>query len=122
MVAKLRDRLRRTREALTDRNKKSGIQDYYDLCCGSEYLGLVELGKILDNDMLLYVSMDGAQLYRDKESNAWFRISGVIDFPPEFRHSRETVLPLFVIGGPNHPKHSSCSMPEKWFSPLRFFY
>ena len=32
MVAKLRDHLRRTREALTDRNKKSGIQDYYDLC------------------------------------------------------------------------------------------
>jgi hypothetical protein len=105
MVAKLRDRLRRTREALTDRNKKSGIQDYYDLCCGSEYLDLVESGKILDNDMLLYVSMDGAQLYRDKESNAWFGISGVIDFPPEIRHSRETVLPLFVIGGPNHPKH-----------------
>ena len=56
--------------------------------------------------MLLYISMDGAQLYRDKESNAWFRISGLFDFPPEIRHSRETVLPLFVIGGPNPPKHS----------------
>ena len=104
-VAKLRDRLQRTREALTDRNKERGIRDYYDICCGSEYLNLVESGKILDNDMLLYISMDGAQLYRDKESDAWFGISGIIDFPPETRHSREAVLPLFVIGGPNPPKN-----------------
>src|SRR5215471_7727863 len=55
--------------------------------------------------MLLCISMDGAQLYRDKASDAWFGIAGVIDFSPEIRHKRELVFPLFTIGGPNPPKH-----------------
>jgi len=104
-VAKLRDRLRRTHKALAQRKTERGIQDYYNICCRSEYLDLVESGNILDNDMLLYVSMDGAQLYRDKGSDTWFGIASLIDFSPEIRHSREMVLPLFVIGGPNAPKN-----------------
>jgi len=104
-VAKLRDRLQRTCNALTHRHTGKGIQDYDDICCGSEYLDLVESGKIRDNDMLLTMSMDGAQLYRDKESDTWFGILSIIDFSPEIRHSKDLVIPLFVIGGPNPPKH-----------------
>jgi hypothetical protein len=103
-VTKLRDRLQRTSEALTQRKTEKGIQQYNDICCGSEYLDLVESGKILENDMVLYVSMDGAQLYRDKESDTWFGIAGIIDLPPGIRHSKEHVIPLFTIGGPNPPK------------------
>jgi hypothetical protein len=55
--------------------------------------------------MLLVLSMDGAQLYRNKASDAWFGIATLIDFAPEIRHAREMVLPTFVIGGPNPPKH-----------------
>ncbi|KAI0280725.1 hypothetical protein BC826DRAFT_924214, partial [Russula brevipes] len=62
-VAKLRDRLRRTQVALAQSDSLHGIQDYYDLCCGSEYLEHVRSGDISDNDMLLVLSMDGAQLY-----------------------------------------------------------
>ena len=109
-VAKIRDRLRRTRDALTQRNTEKGILDYNDICCGSEYLGHVESGKIRDNDMLLSMSMDGAQLYRDKESDAWFGISILLDFSPEIRHSKELVMPLFVIGGPNPPKNYDSSL------------
>ena len=104
-VAKLQDCLRRTRDALTHRYTEKGIQDYNNVCCGSEYLDLVESGKIRDNDMLTNMSMDGAQLYRDKESDAWFGISSLLDFSPEIRHSKELVMPLFVIGGPNPPKN-----------------
>jgi hypothetical protein len=104
-VAKLRYRLKRTAQVLAERGGLGGLQDYDDICCGSEYLDLVQSGKISDNDMLLNISMDGAQLYRDKESDTWFGIASLIDFPPEVRHSREMVLPLFVIGGPNPPKH-----------------
>jgi hypothetical protein len=53
--------------------------------------------------MLLNMSMDGAQLYRDKESDAWFGISSLLDFSPEIQHSKEMVIPLFVIGRPNPP-------------------
>jgi len=41
--------------------------------------------------------MDGVQLYRDKDLDTWFGIVNLIDFPPEY--------PLFIIGGPNPPKH-----------------
>ena len=104
-VAKLRDRVRRTKIFLAQRNTDGGVQDYYDICSGSEYLDRVESGQISDNDMLLILSMDGAQLYRNKESDTWFGIATLIDFAPEIRHAREMVLPTFVIGGPNPPKH-----------------
>jgi hypothetical protein len=32
-------------------------------------------------------------------------IATLIDFAPEIRHAKEMVLPTFVIGGPNAPKH-----------------
>ena len=103
-VAKLQDRLQRTTDLLAQHKADGGIQDYYDICCGSEYLDLVESGQITANDMVLVLSMDGAQLYRNKESDTWFGITTLIDFPPEIYHAREMVLPTFVIGGPNAPK------------------
>ena len=55
--------------------------------------------------MLLALSMDGTQLYQNKESDTWFGVATVIDFAPEIRHAKEMVLPLFVIGGPNAPRN-----------------
>jgi len=104
-VSRLRDRLRRTAVLLAQRNTGGGIQDYDDVCCGSDYLDLVKSGQITDNDMLLALSMDGAQLYRNKESDTWFGIATLIDYAPEIRHAKEMVLPMFVIGGPNAPKN-----------------
>lgn len=49
--------------------------------------------------------MDSAQLYRNKESDTWFGIATLINFAPEIRHTKEMVLPAFIIGGPNAPKH-----------------
>ena len=82
-----------------------GVQDYDNICCGSEYLDCVESGQISDNNMLLILSMDGAQLYQNKESGTWFGIATLIDFAPKICHVREMVLPTFVIKGPNAPKH-----------------
>ena len=86
-------------------NTDGGIQDYDNICCGSEYLDLVKSGQISDNDMVLVLSMDGAQLYRNKESDTWFGIATLIDITPEIHHAKEMVLPAFVIGGPNAPKN-----------------
>lgn len=104
-VDKLRDRLRRTACALNQRESPGGILDYEDICCGSEYLDHVESGNILDDDMVLMISMDGAQLYRDKKSDTWFGIATMVDYNPAVRHLKESVLPLFAIGGPNPPKN-----------------
>ena len=54
--------------------------------------------------MVLVLSMDGAQLYWNKESDTWFGIATLIDFPPEICHAREMVLLTFVIRGPNASK------------------
>jgi hypothetical protein len=111
-VAKLRDRLQRTACALAQRDSPDGILDYDDLCCGSEYLDHVESGKILDDDMVLVLSMDGAQLYRDKGSDTLFAIGMLADYAPEIRHQKDKVMPLFTIGGPNSPKNY-----DSFFSP-----
>lgn len=52
---------------LVQRNTNSGILNYNDICYGSEYLDLVESGQISDNNMLLVLFMDGAQLYQNKK-------------------------------------------------------
>jgi hypothetical protein len=83
----------------------NGVHDYNDVCCGSEYLNHVESGQISDSDMLIVLSMDGAQLYCNKVSDTWFGVATLIDLDPEIRHTKEMVLPAFVIGGPNAPKH-----------------
>jgi len=62
-VAKLQDCLWCTAVLLAQRDTSGGIQDYDNVCCGSEYPDLVKSGQIADNDMLLALSMDGAQLY-----------------------------------------------------------
>lgn len=66
---------------------------------------LVESGQISDNNMLLILSMDGTQFYRNKELDTWFGIATLIDFAPEIHHTKEMVLPTFVIGSPNAPQH-----------------
>jgi len=55
--------------------------------------------------MLLVLSMDGAQLYQDKDSDAWFGVAMLVDYAPEIWHLKENVFPLFVISGPNPPKN-----------------
>ncbi|KAL0567757.1 hypothetical protein V5O48_014238 [Marasmius crinis-equi] len=104
-VALLRHRTERTEKILEQRHSFEGIPVYDDVLCGDEYLDLVESGAIGKDDMFLAISMDGAQIYRDKQSDAWFAIAIVLDFPPELRHSKLALLPLFVIGGPNAPKN-----------------
>ena len=104
-VAKLWDCLWHTTVLLAQHNTDGGIQDYNNICCGAEYLDLVESGQICDNNMLLVLSMDSAQLYQDKKSDTWFGIATLIDFAPDICHAREMVLPLFIIGGPNAPKN-----------------
>ncbi|KAG7098203.1 hypothetical protein E1B28_000171 [Marasmius oreades] len=102
-VAKIRERLARTETLLAER-ASGGVKLFDDIYCGSEYLDLVASGQLKEDDMLIAISMDGAQLYRDKDSDTWFGIATILNFPGEIRHKKEHVLPLFTIGGPNAPK------------------
>ncbi|KAK7026733.1 hypothetical protein VNI00_015506 [Paramarasmius palmivorus] len=98
-AAKLRSRLQRTEKILEERNSEGGIQGYSDILHGSDYLNLVEEGKITKDTMLLLYSEDTAQLYRDKESSTLFGIAMSGDLDPDIRHLEDAVIPLFVVGG-----------------------
>ncbi|KAG1764792.1 hypothetical protein EDD22DRAFT_775674, partial [Suillus occidentalis] len=68
---------------LQQHNGKLGAID--DFICGHNYLDAVMQGHINENDMALMISMDGAQLYRNKISDCWIYIWVVLDHHPSHR-------------------------------------
>ncbi len=59
----LRDCIVCTEKYLAERQSPEGIQTYNDVCCGSDYLDLVESREINKKDMILSFSVDDVQLY-----------------------------------------------------------
>ena len=78
---------------------------YNDIYSGSDYLDAVESGRITEDDMVLMLSIDGAQLYQSKQSDCWIYIWVVFDLPPDKRYKKKYVLPGGFIPGPNKPKN-----------------
>ena len=79
-------------------------QSYDDIFCGSEYLQAVADGKIGGDDIYLIWSCDGAQLYRNVESDCWIFIWIIADKPPGVRYRKGHVLYGASVPGPNPPK------------------
>ncbi len=52
------------------------------------------------------LSIDGAQLYESKKSDAWIYIWVVLDRSPDSRYKKKCVLPGGFIPGPNNPKNT----------------
>ncbi|KAK1224523.1 hypothetical protein PQX77_012569 [Marasmius sp. AFHP31] len=104
-AAKLRYRVQETRRILEE-----GTRDWSDVLHGEGYLELVESGDIDENSLVLMYSEDSAQLYRDKESSTRFGIGISGDLGPDVRHLENSVIPLFVVGGPKSAQHDSFSL------------
>ncbi|KAF8805539.1 hypothetical protein BYT27DRAFT_7224792 [Phlegmacium glaucopus] len=64
-----------------------------DFIHGSMYLDAVKSGRIQDTDMILMLSIDGAQLYEHKASDFWIYIWILFDHPPELRYKQRQILP-----------------------------
>jgi hypothetical protein len=61
-----------TERILKDIEKNGGkMERHFDTACGMENLNAWRTGTIRKGDVLLQISLDGAQLYRDKESDCW---------------------------------------------------
>jgi hypothetical protein len=82
------------------------IPAYDDVFSGKEYIDAVIRGDIQTEDMLLMLSIDGAQLYQSKQSDCWIYLWIVFDLPPDRRYMKRCVLPGGFIGGPNKMKHA----------------
>ncbi|THU87219.1 hypothetical protein K435DRAFT_682055 [Dendrothele bispora CBS 962.96] len=88
-----------------ERNDGVKVSPYKDFFDGSDYLQAVVDGKIADDDMVVLLSIDGAQLYRNKASDCWMYIWVVLDHHPSNRYKVRHVLLGGVIPGPNKPKN-----------------
>jgi hypothetical protein len=75
-----------------------------DILSGSDYLDAVEDGSIGDRDIVLMLSIDGAQLLRNKKSDAWIYIWILLDLGPDERYKVRNIVPGGVIPGPGKPK------------------
>ena len=88
------------------RNNNGEIDEWSDILYGRQYLDAIQSGRIKDEDIVLLMSIDGAQLYQSKESDCWMYIWVVFDLSPDTRYKKHYVFPGGFIGGPNNPKNT----------------
>lgn len=100
-------RREKTQEILAslDDNGNLKIPVYEDYLHGQDYLDAVIRGDIRDTDVVVFGSIDGAQLYRNKKSDCWMSIWIIADLGPDKRYKVRAVLPDAFFPGPNKPKH-----------------
>ncbi|KAK7024202.1 hypothetical protein VNI00_016510 [Paramarasmius palmivorus] len=99
---------RYTEELLKDLRENDGSQKspYHDFFDGSDYLEALRSGKIGSDDICMMMSIDGAQLYRNKASDCWMWIWVILNLDPASgRYKVAKIIPGGSIPGPNKPKH-----------------
>ena len=79
------------------------LESWDDVLCGRDYLEAVLDGTISDDDMVLMFSIDGAQLYRMKQSDTWIYIWIIVNYSPDHRYKKVSIRPGSFIPGPNKP-------------------
>jgi hypothetical protein len=97
----------RCKEKLVAKLTGSGgrkVTPYCDLFDGSDYWDVVVEGHIQDNDMVLAMSFDGAQLYHNKASDAWIWIWILMDYDITDCYKKKSILVGGMILGPKKPK------------------
>ncbi|KIL54253.1 hypothetical protein M378DRAFT_92912 [Amanita muscaria Koide BX008] len=96
----------------SDGDSSSYMPKFEDIFHGSEYITAVLNDKIKDDDTLVMFSWDGAQLYRDKQSDCFFAIWVVLNLSPDIRYKKKYILPACFIPGPKKPDN-----PESFLLP-----
>lgn len=90
-------------ELRTNRGEFAKIDDFV---MGSDYIHAVLRNDINPkDDIVLMISMDGAQLYESKQSDCWIYIWIIMNYAPGDRYKKKYVLPGGFIPGPNKPKN-----------------
>jgi hypothetical protein len=98
----------RCKETLLSLNKyvchqtgQINVTEVKDIMAGEEYLWCITTGVFDINNTVLLISIDSAQIYRQKELNCWIYIWVLMDLPPHLHYKKEFVIPGAVIPGPN---------------------
>ncbi|KAI0349238.1 hypothetical protein OH77DRAFT_1415387 [Trametes cingulata] len=82
----------------------TSLSEFQDIVSSAELLRRVADGSIKAHDAVLMFSIDGAQLYQNKESDCWMSLWLLGNIRPDKRFKKAYVLPGVIIPGPNHPK------------------
>jgi hypothetical protein len=64
----------------------------------------VKSGCIKKDDTLILFSLDGAQLYHDKNSDCYFFVWIILNLSPDFHYKKAYILPGGFIPRPNPSK------------------
>lgn len=97
---------RRIDEVMEEIGQNGGkLQLFNDWVCGEAITDAFEKKHIGPHDFVLMISLDGAQLYRNKQSDCWIYIWVVMNHSPDVRYKRKHILVGAVIPGPNKPKN-----------------
>ena len=81
-----------------------GQMEYYDdTACSHDLLQAWASGQFTKDDIGLQLSIDGAQLYRDKLSDCWMFIWIVHNFRPGLRYTKSFVIPGGFVPSPEKP-------------------
>ena len=102
---RMRYRNRKTFEVTQQLRRSGRVLAYDDVFDGQEYLSAYFSGKIKDDDVAIMFSVDGAQLYRDKQSDCWFAIWVILNLSPQLRYKKKYVLPACFVPGPDKPNN-----------------
>jgi hypothetical protein len=87
-----------------NQNPGKSIDVYEDIYDGYQYLEAVRSGLIKEDDTLVLFSLDGAQLYHDKDSDCYFFVWIILNLSPDFCCKKTYILPGGFVPGPNPPK------------------
>ena len=95
----LEKRLAKIEEHLRTHNGE--MESYDDTACSQDLLQAWASGRFTKDDIALQLSIDGAQLYRDRTSDCWIFIWIIHNLPPGLRYKKAFVIPAgFVPGKP----------------------
>ena len=80
------------------------VKEYNNMTCSCDYLEAIEAGRIKDHDVLMQLSLNGAQLYHNKDSDCWIFVYVIHNLPPNLCYKKRLVIPAGFIPGPEKMK------------------
>ena len=81
------------------------IETYDDVYCSSILINVARHGDLASDDVVLMLSVDGAQLYQSKQSDCWIYIWVLLDLAPDLCYKKKYILPGGFIPCPNKLKN-----------------
>ncbi|KAF9222790.1 hypothetical protein BS17DRAFT_767552 [Gyrodon lividus] len=95
----------RTQQILHEFRNTQSIPVIDDIAMSWDYLSAVLEGDITEHDIIVMVSLNGAQLYSSKEFDCWIYIWVILNLPLHQQYKKLHILPGGFIPGPNKPKN-----------------